>query len=142
MALAATDIEQVKTIVTEIITEMWKERQNVVPITPSPDGNNRKLEQSENDIPVASSSSPDENNRKFELLERIIRVEEELKYLREDTKRLHEDMKQLREDMRQQREDMRQLREDMNRQLKIVLWVVSGWGGLIGLLVTASTLYS
>ena len=131
MALAALDIEQVKTIVIEIVTDMWKERQNV----------------------VSTASSPDENNHKLELLERIIRVEEELKYLRKDMQQSREDMKQLREDTnrrfagqredtKQQREDMRQLREDMNRQLKIVLWVVSGWGGLIGLLVTASTLYS
>ena len=48
MVLAATDIEQVKTI----FTEMWKEQQNVVPTAPSPDG----------------------DNRKFKLLERIIRV--------------------------------------------------------------------
>ena len=85
---------------------MWKERQNV----------------------ASAASSPDENNRKFELLERIIRVEEELKHLRKE--------------MQQSREDTKQLREDMNRQLKVLLWVVSGWGGLIGLLVTASTLYS
>ena len=92
MALAAIDIEQVKTIV----TEMWKEeRQNA----------------------ASTASFPDGNNRKFELLERIVRVEEELKYLRED---------------------MKQLREDMNRQLKIVLWVVSGWGFLTGLLVTVA----
>ena len=94
MALAALDIEQVKTIV----TEMWKERQNVVSTAPSPD----KLKQSENDIPVASSSSPDESNRKFELLERIIRVEEELKHLRKE--------------MQQSREDMKQQREDTNRR--------------------------
>ena len=135
MALAALDIEQVKTIVTEIVTEMWKERQNVASATPSPDGNNRKLELSENDIPVASSSSPDENNRKLDLLERIIRVEEELKYLRKEMQQSREDTKQLREDTNQrfaeQMEYMRQLREDMNRQLKIVLWVVSGWGGLV-----------
>ena len=60
MALAAVDIEQVKTIVTEIVTKIWKEQQNVASATPS----------------------PDENNRKLELLERIIRVEEELKHLR------------------------------------------------------------
>ena len=167
MALAALDKEQVKTIVTEIVTEMWKEQQNVASATPSPDGNDRKLKLSENDMPVASSPSPDEN-RKFELLERIIRVEEELKHLRkemqqsrEDTNRRfaeqmeymdrrfaeqREDTKQLREEIKQQREDtdrrFAELREDMNRQLKIVLWVVSGWGGLIGLLVTANTLYS
>ena len=63
MALAALDIEQVKTI----FTEMWEEYQKSASAAPSPDGNNHKLKQSENDIPVASSSSPDENNRKLEL---------------------------------------------------------------------------
>ena len=128
MALAAIDIEQVKTI----FTEMWKEQQNVAS---SPDGNNHKLKQSENDIPVASSSSPDENNRKFELLERIVRVEEELKHLRKDMQQSREDMKQLHEDMNRR---FAEQREDMNRQLNIVLWVVSGWGILTGLLVTVA----
>ena len=115
MALAATDIEQVKTIV----TEMWKEKQNVVPIT----------------------LSPDENNHKLDLLERIIRIEEELKHLRKEMQQSREDTNrrfaeqregtnQLREEIKQQREDTNrrfaELREDMNRQLKIALWVVSG----------------
>ena len=83
-------------------------------------------------------------------MERIIRVEEELKHLRKDMQQSREDTNrrfaEQGEEIKQQREDTNrrfaELREDMNRQLKIVLWVVSGWGGLIGLLVTASTLYS
>ena len=75
-------------------------------------------------------------------MERIVRLEEELKYLREDIKQLREDIKQLCEDMERcfakQRKDTKQLCEDMNRHVTIVLWVVSGWGFLTGLLVTAA----
>lgn len=101
MALLSADIEQIKTI----FSEMWEEHQ----------------------ASTSSSYPQKENDRKFELLERIVRVEEELKYLREDMKELgKEDMVQMR----------KEIKEDMDRQFKLIVWVLSGWGSLRALLAT------
>ncbi len=87
MPLVAEDIEQVKSIVLETFQEHSSQ--------------------------LSPTLSPSESDRKWDLLERIVRVEEELKYLREDMKRLREEMKQLREDMDKR---FTELREDMDRR--------------------------
>ena len=76
MALATSDVEQVKSI----FAEMLKEHSGGVP---------SRLIQGDID-------------HKFELLERIVRVEEELKYLREDMQQFREDMNKRFEEMQQQ----------------------------------------
>ncbi len=101
MPLVAEDIKQVKSIVLETFQEHFEHS-----VQPSP-------------APPKS-----ESERKWDLLERIVRVEEELKYLREDMERrfaeAQEDRKQLREDMERRfaeaQEDRKQLREDMERR--------------------------
>ncbi len=144
MPLVAEDIEQVKSIVLKTFQEHSPQHSAAPP--------------------------PSESERKWDLLERIVRVEEELKYLREDMERRftesREDMKQLREDMKQLREDMErrfaearedmerrftEAREDMNRRFaevreeiqrnfKFTVWVISGWGTLTVALISLFSL--
>ncbi len=132
MPLVAEDIEQVKSIVLKIFQEHSSQ---------------------------PSSVPKSESERKWDLLERIVRVEEELKYLREDMERrfaeAQEDRRQLREDMERRfaevnrrftevREDMNrrfiEVREDIERNFKFTVWVASGWGTLLAALITLFSL--
>ncbi len=129
MPLVAEDIEQVKSIVLETFQEHF--------------------ERSAQPSPAPRQS---ESDRKWDLLERIVRVEEELKYLREDMKQLREDMErrfaEAREDMERRfteaREDMNsrftEVREEIQKNFKFTVWVESGWGTLTVALISLFSL--
>ncbi len=147
MPLVAEDIEQVKSIVLKTFQEHPPQ------LSPTP--------------------PQSESERKWDLLERIVRVEEELKYLREGMERrfteannrfaeMREDMKQFREDMERRFTEMNnrfteannrfaEMREDMNRRFievrkdiqknfKFTVWVISGWGTLLVILISLFSL--
>ncbi len=111
MPLVTEDIEQVKSIVLKIFQEHF--------VQPSP------------------AAPKSESERKWDLLERIVRVEEELKYLREDMERRFAEM---REDTDRRFTEMNrrftEMREDMQRNFKFTVWVISGWGTLLTVLIS------
>ncbi len=80
------------------------------------------------------------DDKHFDLLERIVRVEEELKHLRESMDTRFEDMNKRFEDMNKRFEDMNKrfedMRVDMNRRFTMVFTIVTINTVLIPVLLT------